>query len=139
MQKPEESSNAPSNTHRWHFLLLLLIVGWILGSYIYLNRTPEEQSTVVTEGTITNLFPSTPPEANISGHTKFRIKSKYEKGEVVFIKFFRVQGVVIENGNEENYTILYRDRSGILQKIIIPKYMLLAPPDGIWNTFPIDN
>lgn len=132
----ESSNSNHSNSHLWHLLLLVLMVSWVAGSYLYLNHQSKENKEINIEETLTNLFPSIPQQPS---HLRFRVKEKYEIGEIVFVKFFRIQAVIIEPVNTENYVVLYRDRNYVLQRVTLPKEMLLVPPDGIWNTFPLDN
>jgi hypothetical protein len=113
------------------------MIGWVIGSYLYLNRKPTETGYVVVENTITNLFPS-PNDTQQNPH-KFKIKSKYERGDIVFIKFFHIQAAVITEVTTDTYMVLYRDANHVLQQTTLHREFLLSPPDGIWNTFPIDN
>ena len=63
------------------------------------------------------------------------MKDEYRFGDVVVIKYFYVEAVVMDRDRVlplgDSYTILYKDRNHVLQKITLPKTMLMAPVEGV--------
>lgn len=77
--------------------------------------------------------PSQSGTNNIVVLPKMERKADYNIGDIVFIDYFYMRGVVIDKstsfGNVEYYTIMYRDVNKTLQTIRLKKDFLLFPID----------
>lgn len=78
---------------------------------------------------ITNQFQI--PDSNFKTNVPsvkpyFETKKSYKKMEYVIINYYYVPALVLESDGDD-YTVLYRDRNRVLQKITLPREMLLTP------------
>lgn len=144
MDEQEIAANSAQikNLNRWLMGLLAFIIIWSVGILIYVQKkaddvTPHVPVVMVDVGTgrvtnnsYANLFPK-----SIASNTMAHAKSAYERKEVyqvfdyVIINYFFVEGMVIERDGE-NYTVLYKTYDRTLQRIIVPRELLLSPSPG---------
>jgi hypothetical protein len=132
-EKKVQSSNF------WNFLLIAFIVLWMVGAYLYLDGKSDVAMDIspvvvldsVTSLNLTNFFQASSTNFPV-GKSAFINKEKYSYGELVIVKAFYVEALVIEvppiGGTD--YTLLYKDHNHVLQKIILPKTMLMSPVNG---------
>jgi uncharacterized protein YpmB len=98
------------NLNLWFIALVVFVVVWISGVFIYnsKDKRPSVNST------------------NEIAKPMLEQKDSYKKMDFVIINYFFVTGLVVDRqGN--NYTIIYKDRNRVLQKVIVPKELLLSP------------
>lgn len=132
----------------WHFVLVLFIVLWMGGAYIYLDKKTEiaNRLPLVLIGdaasgvNMTNFFQVNPTNSslfptNYIFKQPFRMKTEHRFGDVVVVKFFYVEAVVLEKSSptSDYYDIVYKDHNHVLQKISLPAEMLMVPVDGMLN------
>lgn len=135
----------------WHFLLMAFIVVWMVGAYIYLDQKSDANVAappVVVLDTadginLTNLFQSSPTNMQLVKRTSdpskpskamFELKPKYSLGDVVVVKYFYVEAIVVGTpAMGDEYIILYKDHNHTLQKISLPRMFLMAPAEGVLN------
>ena len=135
----------------WHFILVAFIVIWMAGAYVFLEqktRTIVANPPVVvldsTAGIDFSNFAQIGTNASRIYLSKdneqrnrpdFEVKERYEIGEIIVVKYFYVEAVIVDKtlpiGNA--YTILYKDHNHVLQKITLPREMLMAPAEGVLN------
>lgn len=135
----------------WQFLLVTFIVLWMVGAYVFLEQKTRSNSTTIPVVVLDNVngvdfsnFTKIGSNTSTIYFTKknelnnrpdFECKDNYSMGDIVVVKYFYVEAVVIDkslpSGNA--YTILYKDHNHVLQKIILPKEMLMAPAEGVLN------
>ena len=132
----------------WHFMLIAFIVTWMLGAYIILEQKSEHiidnppvivldeagqinmMSNMFTLGTNRQLFP--PVGAATNDSPKFEVRQKYNYGDIVVVKYFYIEAIVIEKYSVgDKYIILYKDHNHQLQTISLPRTMLMAPAEGV--------
>lgn len=136
------------NINFWHFILFAFIVVWVGGAYLYLDNKTEIISNhpsliVIGEPSsinLTNFFQfnsSNPPSHLLNSLVKqpFITKPEYHPGDIVVVKFFYVEAIVIEKSSpaRDDYEIMYKDHNHVLQKISLPKEMLMYPSEGVLN------
>lgn len=130
--------------NRWLLGCLVFIIVWSVAIFFYVNKKTEEKSPIpvimvdpttgkITNVSYTNLFPAnfvapTPTATNQVVKPMYEQKDSYEKMDFVIINYFFVSGLVVDK-NGDNYTVMYRDYNRVLQKIIVPKELLLAPTE----------
>lgn len=138
----------------WHFVLIVFIVIWMAGAYLYLNKKTElslvTPPVLLVNGSnsnldLTNFFglaatnnpliPSIKPLTNSTASPMFETKPRYDAGDVVVVKYFYVQAVIVEKVGQDSYAILYKDHNHVLQKIVLPKAFLLSLSAGTLNPF----
>lgn len=137
------------NLNRWLTGLIAFIVIWTIVIVFYVDKKTEDQLPVpilmfdpssgkITNLVYSNLFPTNfiaskeLSKTNDTVKPLFEQKDRYEKMEFVIINYFFISGLVIDQ-NDNNYTIMYRDYNRVLQKIIVPKEMLLSPTSSAVN------
>jgi hypothetical protein len=142
-----DSQNVSTDTdqlkqlNRWLFLLVIFIVVWALGMVFYVQKRTEPQVTPVvplvsvdaTTGKITNnaavnLFPPTIAKG-APKKSAYEQRESYQVIDFVIINYFFVEGLVLEKKGDE-YTVLYKNEAGTLEKITVPKELLIAPASG---------
>lgn len=127
--------------NRWLIALVIFIVIWTLGVFIYLYQKPsppippvpfiaiDYSNGKITNSAHTNLFPK-----SFGGQSKtneyvsplFEQRSSYEKMDFVIINYFFIAGLVVDRQGD-NYTVMYKDYNKVLQRIIVPVELLLYP------------
>jgi len=129
------------NLNRWLIALVAFMLVWTVGIFFFMNSKKLETqlpaipviSVDPTTGKITNvlhsnLFPkgftSSPAATNTT--PLFVQKSTYVKMEYVIINYFFVAGIVVDVQGDA-YTVMYRDANRCLQKVVVPKELLLVP------------
>ncbi len=132
----------------WHFVLVAFIVLWMVGAYVYLDKKTQMSIAappviVLDEAagiTLTNFFQINSTNRQLSPAARnptkplFEIREKYFLGDVVVVKYFYVEAIVIGNSAVgDDYVILYKDHNHTLQKISLPRALLMAPADGFLN------
>jgi hypothetical protein len=142
-----DSQNVSADTdqlkqlNRWLFLLVIFIVVWALGMVFYVQKRTEPPakpitplvaidttSGKVTNSSYVNLFPKA-----ISGGSPSKLayeqRESYQVMDFVIINYFFVEGLVVEKKGDD-YTVMYKNEEGTLQKITVPKELLIAPASG---------
>lgn len=131
------------NLNRWLIGLIAFIIIWSVAIIFYVDKKTEERLPVpilmfdpssgkITNMAYSNLFPTNfianpePSKTNEIVKPLFEQKDRYEEMEFVIINYFFISGMVVERSGN-NYTVMYRDYNRVLQKIIVPKEMLLSP------------
>lgn len=132
----------------WHFILILFIILWMGGAYIYLNKKVDviNHPPLVLIGDaasgidMTNFFKANPTNTQLfstngTNRPLFYSKDEYQFGDIVVVKFFYVEAIVIEKSGptSDDYDILYKDHDHVLQRISLPAKMLMVPADGMLN------
>jgi len=128
----------------WYFVLVGFIVIWMMGAYVYLDKktdvTLSNPPVVVLDAVngidMTNFFQVKSNQTQLFPKTArpmFEIRDKYEVGEVVVVKYFYVEAVVLEKQAGDSYVIMYKDHNHTLQKIAIPRTLLMCPAEGVLN------
>ena len=145
--KPEtDDEKKMRSINSWYFVLVVFIIIWVIGAYVYLDKKADmslnHPPVVVLDsadgimlsnmfkvsGTNMQLFPPT------SKQEMFEVREKYQFGDVVVVKFFYVEAVVLEkSATSDQYTVMYKDHNHALQKISLPRTMLMYPRDGVLN------
>lgn len=139
---PKENDSAKlKNLNRWLFALVVFIVIWSVGIFVYIDRKPQPPKPPIPvimvdpiTGKVTNVAHAkiVPPTfASVSKKTNdvnpmFEQKGSYEKMDFVIINYFFITGLVVERQGD-NYTIMYKDHNRVLQRIIVPVELLLSP------------
>ncbi len=133
------------NLNRWLIALAIFVTIWSIGIFIYVSQKVEPSDSnpvppIVMDGSsnkIANIIHTNPipfktlTENNLPPQSMYVQKDVYKKNEVVIINYFFVEGIVMDRSGD-NYTIMYKDRSGTLQRIIVPKTLLLVPSSYAW-------
>lgn len=128
-----------------YLILVAFVVIWMVGAYFYLKQKTElsidNPPVVVLDAaglTISNLFNTSTNSVFWAKDPKkfltspmLEVKNKYSFGDVVIIKFFYVKAVVLTKEPEDSYTVLYRNHNKDLQKITLPRLMLMSPGDYV--------
>lgn len=133
----------------WHFVLMAFIVLWMVGAYIYLDKksdvTVGSPPVIVLDSsggvTLTNFFTAgtnsqmLPALPTVGTKPSYEVKAKYSFGDVVVVKYFYVTGVIIDKSLPvgDSYTVLYKDHNHVLQKVVLPRTMLMTPTDGSFS------
>lgn len=130
----------------WYVLLIISIILWMAGSYFYLdykaNVILSNPPVVILDATsgvnMTNFFRVNPSQTqlyptNSAPRPMFEIRENYNIGDVVVVKYFYVEAVVLEKQTGDSYVIMYKDHNHTLQKIAIPRSLLMYPADGVLN------
>ena len=137
---PKESDQLNS-LNRLLALLVAFIIGWSVFIFFYVQKrtddlkpTPQIVYLDPNSGTITNtayanLFPHTAVSHPSGGKPLYEEKSSYEVMDYVIINYFFVEGLVVDKKGD-NYTVMYKDYNRVLQRIIVPRQMLLVPAPG---------
>ena len=143
---PEEKT--PKFFRLGPILLVVFIVVWMVGSNLYLNHqvsSVKPQPIVVLDSAgginlFSNLFRIGNTNFQFKTASKisvprYEIKDKYSYGDVVVIKYFYIEAVVLDKTQPSGdvYTVLYKNHNHDLQKIALPRTMLMMPSDGIVN------
>lgn len=137
------------NINIWHFFLIAFIVIWVTGAYFCLSKKPDlslTNSLLDSKPTnFENLFTFFPTNnsfihrgqslTNPLSASIFYTKHSYKPGDVVIVKYFHVQAVILEKVGQDSYCIIYKDHNHVLQKIVLPKIFLLFPSVGILPLF----
>ena len=143
-ETPDEKKVRSSNF--WYILLVAFIVLWMTGAYIYLDKKTDvtigNPPVIVLDAVngidMTNFFRANPsqtqlyPTNNIP-RPMFEVRENYNLGDVVVVKYFYVEAVVLEKQAGDSYVIMYKDHNHTLQKIAIPRTLLMYPADGVLN------
>jgi hypothetical protein len=138
----EKDTNQLKNLNRWLLALVGFIIIWSVGIFVYVDQkaeTPKPPIPVImvdpATGKVTNVahakivppaFVSTPKTTNEIGNPMFEQRGSYEKMDFVIINYFFIAGLVVDRQGD-NYTIMYKDYNRVLQRIIVPKELLLFP------------
>lgn len=132
---PKEKDHAQLKTlNRWLMALVAFIVIWVAGLYFYIDTEthPKPPIPVISidpiTGKITNAAQPKllPNSTNTVAKPMFEQKDSYDKMDFVIINYFFISGLVVDrHGND--YTIMYKDSNHVIQKIIVPKELLLSP------------
>jgi len=130
-----------NNLNRWLVALIVFIGVWTIGMIVYVQYKTEPSQAAVTplvqvdttSGKVTNAaYVNLFPKAIATGKI---VKSAYERREVyqvmdfVIINYFFVEGLIVEK-NGSDYTVLYKNEEGTLQKITVSRELLIAPAAG---------
>lgn len=139
----------------WYVLLLSFIILWVAGAYVYLYKKTDDAlltspPIVLVEGLggispdeFTNFFTMNSSNMNSllpelsSKPPLFEAKEVYEIGEIVVVRYFYVEAVIIDRSypGGNSYTILYKDHDHALRTINLPKNLLMSPKNGVLNPF----
>ncbi len=135
----------------WHFILVAFIIIWMVGAYTFLKEkvdvTYDASPIIVLDSggninLLTNLFEpqlktnavKSQTETNAMTMPSVVVKPEYHYGDIVIIKYFYVEGVVLgKSAVGDDYTVVYKDHNHVLQKISLPRTMLLSPTNGALN------
>ena len=148
-ETPDTNSGTPDerklrSVNFWYVLLLSFIIVWMCGAYLYLYTKTENSASppiVLIEGggvdlnSISNLFSVNAPPVSTNdlkgAKPLFVTKEDYSIGEVVIVKYFYVEAVVIDKSipNGSAYTLLYKDHNHTLRTIKLSKTLIMAPAD----------
>jgi hypothetical protein len=143
MDNPESSStdsNQLKNLNRWLAGLVVFIIIWTVGVLAVVQHKDEpkaytpvvivdEATGKVTNPTYVNLFPKGIAAPVIPKNTAYQRREVYQVMDFVIINYFFVEGIVMER-NGENYTVMYKDENRVLQKVIVPRELLMSPSPG---------
>jgi len=93
-----------------------------IGGFIPTNTNDSNTSLISTNVT----FP--PIKVNID-KSEYTLQTEYIRGDVVFVKFFNIYGVVVDKSllSKDYYQIVYRDNIHTLNIIALPFDFLLKP------------
>jgi hypothetical protein len=133
--------------HTNHLILALIafIVCWMVGSCAYFYKKTDPSSAnppvLVLDAThslsVGGFFTNAPSVRMISPTNQTSVlsagsreKKQYEPGDVLIVKYFHIIVVVLESpkSSEGDYLVFYRDHNNTLQKISLPRMMLMVPP-----------
>lgn len=116
-------------------LVITFVITWMGGVYLYLKDRFDpphlHDVPVIERGDYAfgefytkEYWDSNPPPVKPSDYT---ILEKYNIGDIVTIRYFFIEGVVMDKSipTGDNYSVLYRDKNHTLQKIILPRRMLM--------------
>lgn len=138
----------------WHFILISFIILWVAGAYIYLEKKTDVSLTrppviLLDSGNaldMTNFFSvsatnTTLFQKQLGGtntpqlNDMFQVREKYFFGDVIVVKYFYVEALILgkTSSTSDEYDILYKDHNHVLQKISLPREMLMAPASGLLN------
>lgn len=147
--EPSVESKEVKNLNRWLIALVIFVTIWSLGIFVYVGQkvevpaTEESISALVVGGytgkivstSYTNLFALTQTNKNGTVSTNeiahYEHRDVYKKLDFVIIDHFFIEGIVVDKSGD-NYTVLYKDRNRSLQRIIVPKTLLLIPAPSTW-------
>jgi hypothetical protein len=143
MDNPDSSatdSHQLKNLNRWLAGLVVFIIIWTVGVLAVVKKKDEpqphtpvvtvnESSGKVTNPTYVNLFPKGIAAPVIPKNPAYQRKEVYQAMDLVIINYFFVEAIVIER-NGENYTVMYKDENRVLQKVIVPRELLMSPSPG---------
>lgn len=152
MREPKTCSPAEKKTRTfgaWHFILIVFVVTWMISAYVFLKDGVDDvihdvsPAIVLDEHGKINLFPNLfEPRMRTnkiqvdtnSTMPSIVVKPDYHYGDIVIIKYFYVGGVVLsKSAVGDDYTVMYKDHNHVLQKISLPRTMLLSPTNGALN------
>jgi hypothetical protein len=124
------------NNNFWYIVLLItFILVWISGAYVYFHPKTNNPPVVVLDVMggidLTNSLRMSPTNTSIV-RPMYEIREKYERGEIVIIKYFYLKAVVLDEPTNDFYEVLYKNH-GTLQKITLPRHLLMHPVDGDLN------
>jgi hypothetical protein len=140
--RTQPSKDQPPRSSVGHYLLIAFIVVWVVGAYFFLDNSPVAIPNPVpildASGglDLTNLFGLlSTNELIIPKPPAFEVRDKYVFGDIVVVKFFYIHAVVLEKSSfgSDSYTILYKDRNHVLQKVVLSRDLLMAPANGTVN------
>jgi len=130
----------------WYLVLVAFIVVWIMGAYVYLDKKTDvtigNPPVVVLDAVngvnLTNFFQVNSNQTqlypkNPLPHPMFTIREQYEVGEIIVVKYFYVEAVVVEKQANDFYVVMYKDHNHVLQKLALPRAMLMYPAEGVLN------
>lgn len=147
MWKEEVNKKAPESSDEkkvrsvnfWYIVLVVFIVVWMGGSFLYLNHKTHDLAnnppvTIIDAAGGIDLSNLSKIGTNqIPGKSSlFTVKETYTFGDTVIIKYFYVKAVVLDKAAAlgDSYNLIYKDHNHVLQKITLPREMLLAPMEG---------
>lgn len=141
-------ANKLENLNRWLIVLVVFIILWTIGIVLYVDQKTEKPNVVppvaaldlrtgkIVNPSFTNLFPAPivspvkPTKTNSPAVPPlYEQKQSYEKMEFVIVNYFFVEGLVVDVQGD-NYTVMYKDHNRVLQRITVPKELLMAPTPG---------
>jgi hypothetical protein len=140
-KKSPESSDEKKIRHVnfWYVVLVVFIVVWMGGSFLYLNHqthdlanNPPVAILDAAGGIDLSILSKTGTNQHAGKIPLFTVKETYEFGDTIIIKYFYVKAVVLGKSATlgDSYEVIYKDHNHVLQKIILPRMMLLAPEEG---------
>jgi len=123
--------------------LIIFIMIWTVSIFLYIDKKTEEKPPIpilmidpssgkITNMVYSNFFPTNlasqlqPSKTNEIVKPLYEQKDTYDTMEFVIINYFFIGGMVVDKSGN-NYTIMYRDYNRVLQKVIVPREMLLTP------------
>ena len=132
--------------NRWLILLVVFIVIWTIGLFVYVHNKSEptikphtpvivvdSATGKITNGTYSNLFPramTTPVASTNSNKPAFEVKEQYQVMDFVVINYFFIEGLIIAKNGNDDYTVMYKDHNRTLQTIVVNRELLLSPSPG---------
>jgi len=127
-----EDERKVKNINVWSFFLLLFVVVWMAGSYIYLNRRADVSIPpviILDEAQKIGLTNSHfPPKNPTAAKSSFEIRETYNVGDTVIVSYFYVEGIVVKKSAlGDEYTIMYENHNHTLELITLPRTFLMAP------------
>lgn len=132
------------NFNFWNAILIIFIVIWLAGAFVYLDKKTDIKNPnppiVVLDSAdglvLSNMFSLGEKTNQVFPDvtSKFELREKYDVGDIIVVKFFYVEGVIMEkNTTSDSYTIIYKDHNHVLQLITLPRQFLLYPKAGVLN------
>lgn len=134
------------NGNFWYVILIAFIVLWMFGAYYYLhtkNQLNTNPPVVVLDSTsgidIGGFFRTNPISSKLSltnsslVQPMYGVRSHYDVGDIIIVKYFYVEAVVLGKNAGDSYVVLYKDHNHTLQRVSLPRIMLLSPVDGVLN------
>ena len=137
--------------NRWLIALAVIIILWAAGIIMYVDKRTspsnhplpiimvDADTGKVIDPAYTNLFvhslaSEVSKNANMSdisapeNATKplFEQKEFYNIKDFVVVNYFYVEGIIVDRSGDD-YTVMYKDHNHVLQKLTLPKELLLAP------------
>ena len=127
---PMEKEQEIKRLNRWLIVLVLFLILWTTSIFIYLKENPSasfiDKPVVVTMVTNNSNLP-TLSKRNALNEPLFKQQSTYKVRDFVIINYFYISGIVVDVNQNDNYTIMYKDHLGVIQRVSVPGEMLLVP------------
>jgi len=132
--------------NKWLLALVVFIVVWSVGLLLYVDQrvdhvrsttpaiiTVDTHSGKISNPAHMNLFPPAMQTKQTKELTNgnlskpvYEQKQTYEVMDFVVINYFFINGLIAEKSGDE-YVVLYKDHNHVLQKVTVPRTLLLSP------------
>lgn len=152
----KNESEEDKNLSKLNFLLYILITCICLYGFLILYKKTDDikQSQEYIRSVVTFPLPY-----QLGGHTNqintafvstnitkepvsvkideklFTSEKSYSRGDIVFVKYFNIYGVIEDKVSDDYYKIIYRDNNHRLDNFEIPVDFLLRPSQGSLTPF----